>query len=390
MSTVSEALDCRASDFSLPEHQHYLNCAYMGPLPRAVEEAGIRALRLKTAPSQIGGSDFFTHSGALRERFAALIHAPWAERIAIHPSVSYGVATVARNVTVAATQNIVLLHEQFPGNVYTWRRRASEAGAELRTVMPPPTVKRGEAWTERILEAIDSATAVVTLPTVHWTDGTRLDLEAIGVRAREVGAAFVVDGTQSVGAVDFDVGKVGPDALIVAGYKWMLGPYSMALSYLGERFSDGVPLEETWIGRKGSEDFQGLVDYEDEYQPGAARFDVGERSNIILVPMQVRAIEMLMEWRPERISAYCQDLSAPLIARAQELGFSVEEEAWRSPHLFGLYMPEGLELRALKAALEEREIFVSLRGQALRVAPNVYNDSSDIAALIEALEAARG
>jgi selenocysteine lyase/cysteine desulfurase len=386
---MSEVLECQRAQFSLPEQQHYLNCAYMGPMPRAVEEEGIRALRLKAAPAQIGGGDFFSSAEMLRERFAQLIHAPDPQRIAIHPSVSYGVATAAKNLPLSASQNIVILHEQFPGNVYTWRRRASETGAELRTVEPPARVERGATWTQRVLETIDSSTAVVAVPTVHWTDGTRVDLVSIGARAREVGAALVVDGTQSVGAVDFDVTRVQPDALIVAGYKWMLGPYSMALSYLGERFSDGVPLEETWIGRKHSEDFQGLVDYEDEYQPGARRYDVGEYSNFILVPMQKRAIEMLLDWKPERISAYCHDLSVPLIARALELGFSVEEDDWRSPHLFGLYMPEGLELRALKTALEERGISVSLRGQALRVSPNVYNEAADVDALIEALEVAR-
>jgi selenocysteine lyase/cysteine desulfurase/uncharacterized protein YbaR (Trm112 family) len=386
----SVPLDCRRADFSLPQRQHYLNCAYMGPMPRVVEEEGIRALRLKGSPSRIEGADFFSPSAALRARFADLIHAPDPERIAIHPSVSYGVATAARNITLSAEQNIVLLHEQFPGNVYAWRRRAAESGAELRTVRPPPSVPRGVAWSERVLDAIDRATGVVAVPTVHWTDGTRMDLLAISARAREVGAALVVDGTQSVGAVDFDVQAIRPDALIVAGYKWLLGPYSMALSYLGERFSGGVPLEETWIGRKHSEDFKGLVDYEDEYQPGSLRFDVGEYSNFILVPMLRRALDILIDWNPDRISAYCSDLSSPLIQRAIELGFSVEEDAWRSPHLFGLYMPEGLELSALKAALEEREIFVSLRGQALRVSPNVYNEERDVDALIEALVVARG
>ena len=58
-----------------------------------------------------------------------------------------------------------------------------------------------------MLEAIDARTAIVALGHVHWTDGTQFDLEAIGARAREVGAALVVDGTQSVGAMPFDVAR---------------------------------------------------------------------------------------------------------------------------------------------------------------------------------------
>ena len=130
---------------------------------------------------------------------------------------------------------------------------------------------------------------MVALPHVHWTDGVRLDLEAIGRRAREVGAALVVDGTQSVGAMPFNVTSIQPDAVICAAYKWLTGPYSIGLAYYGQRYDDGVPSEETWIGRLGSEDFRRLVDYEDAYRPGAARYDVGECSNFVLIPMLIAA-----------------------------------------------------------------------------------------------------
>ncbi len=125
----------------------------------------------------------------------------------------------------------------------------------------------GEGWNSRIIEAIDADTALVALPHVHWTDGTQFDLVEIGRRAREVGAALVVDGTQSVGALPFDVQIVQPDALICSAYKWLLGPYSIALGYFGSRFDNGVPLEETWLGRLGSEDFTKLINYQSQYHP---------------------------------------------------------------------------------------------------------------------------
>jgi len=124
---------------------------------------------------------------------------------------------------------------------------------------------------------------------VHWTDGTRFDLVAIGRAARRVGAAFVVDGTQSVGALPFDVREIQPDALVCAGYKWLLGPYAMGAAYFGPRYDAGDPIEENWITRRGSDDFQRLVAYQDEYAPGAIRYDVGERSNFILLPMFIAA-----------------------------------------------------------------------------------------------------
>ena len=381
-------LTCQKEAFRLPPDLHYLNCAYMGPLPRVSEEAGVRALRLKRVPTSIGPDDFFRESDEVRRLFAGLVGGD-ASRVAIHPAVSYGVATAARNLPLAPGQEIVVVAEQFPGNVYSWRRLAAERGGRVRTVERPDGTRVGAPWNEALLEAIGPATGIVALPTVHWTDGTVFDLEAVGERVRAVGAALLVDGTQSVGAVPFDVSRVRPDALVVAAYKWLLGPYALALTWLGPRFDDGVPLEETWIGRKGSEDFKGLVDYTDEYQPGATRYDVGERSNFALMPVAAASLRLVSSWDPARISAYVEALSRPLLDRALELGFGVEEDAFRSPHLFGIRMPEGLELDAVRSALERWNVSVSLRGSALRISPNVYNDEADVRALVEALEAVR-
>lgn len=382
-------LPCQRDRFSLPEGMHYLNCAYMSPLPKPVEDAGIEGVRRKRDPTRVTPQDFFTGADHARGLLARLVNAPDPARIALIPGVSYGMATVARNLRLEAGQNVVVAAAQFPSNVYGWRRACEESGAELRAVAPPSgSPARGAEWNARLLEAVDGRTALVALGHVHWADGTRFDLEAIGARAREVGAALVIDGTQSVGALPFDVQAIRPDALVVAAYKWMMGPYSTGFAWYGERFDGGVPLEESWLARKGSEDFSRLVDYADDYQPGAARYDVGERANFALLPMLAAAVELLLEWRPERVRDYCRALTRDLLAEAASLGFTVEDEAWRGAHLFGLRLPPGVEMARLQQALAERKVFVSIRGDAVRVAPNVYNDERDVAALAEALRAA--
>jgi len=171
-------------------------------------------------------------------------------------------------------------------------------------------------------------------------------------------------------------------------YKWLLGPYSVGLGYFGPRFDGGVPLEETWIGREKSEDFQNLVHYRDGYQPGAIRYDVSERSNFTLLPMAVASMKLIHEWRPERIQAYCAALTGAALEEAASLGFTVEDPQWRAGHLFGIRMPSGLDLAGLKAALERRKVVASLRGSALRVSPNVYNDTRDVDALLQVLREA--
>ncbi len=381
-------LSCQRHEFALPEGSHYLNCAYMSPLSRRVELAGITALRRKRNPAAIGPADFFEGLDQVRQRFARLVGIAEPARVAVMPSVSYGVATVARNTPLSRGQSVVLLDQQFPSNVYNWHRVARSTGARVRTVAPPADLPpRGAEWMNRLLEAIDESTAVVALGEVHWTDGTLFDIERVSARAKEVGAALVIDGSQSVGALPFDVGTVQPDALVCAGYKWLLGPYGLSVAYYGPRYDDGVPLEETWLSRKGSEDFRGLVDYQEAYRPGAARFDMGEASNFTLVPMLAAALEQLLEWTVGGIAGWCRPLTDQLARAARDLGYRVEEDGARPPHILGLGLPGNLAPDAMQRSLAERGVSVSARGSVIRLSPHVYNDETDVAAAVDALAA---
>lgn len=382
-------LSCQRHLFSLPQGEHYLNCAYLSPLARPVEEAAMQALLRRRDPTGIRPADFFTDADQARALFARLVNAPDPSRVALVPAVSYGMATVAKNLPLRAGQNVVVAHAQFPSNVYPWRRLCADSGARMRAVAPPPGApRRGEAWNARLLEAIDGGTALVALGNVHWADGTRFDLERIGARAREVGATFVVDATQSVGAMPFDLQRIQPDAVVCATYKTMMGPYGLGVAWYGPRFDGAAPLEETWLGRLGSEDFARLVDYEDAYQPGAARFDVGGRTSLLYVPMLIAALELLLGWGPENVQAYCRALMHDAVAEARGLGYVVEDEAWRGWHMCGLRLPEQVDAARLQALLRERRVTVSLRGDAVRVAPSVYNEAADVDALLDALRTA--
>jgi selenocysteine lyase/cysteine desulfurase len=381
-------LVCQRERFALPPGEHYLNCAYMAPSSRRVMDAGVAAVRAGAAPARIRPPDFFHGCDAIRGRFAELIGLERPERVAVVPSVSYGVATVARNTVVERGQNIITLEAQFPSNVHAWRALCDAAGAELRIVTPPVTGRgRTAAWNESILEAINDATALVAVGAVHWTDGTPFDLERIGERAREVGAAFVVDGSQSVGAAPFGVARIRPDALVCAGYKWLMGPYSIGVTYFGERYEGGAPLEETWMSREGSDDFASLVRQGTGYRQGAVRYDVGESANFVLVPMLIAALDQLLEWGVGDITAYTRRLRDELFAspRLAALGVDVGEPG--SAHLFGLRLPPDRDPEMVRGRLASMGVHVSVRGRVVRVAPHVYNDVEDLESLISGLEA---
>ena len=378
-----------SSLFSLPPGLHYLNCAYMAPASKRVAAAGRGAIDRIAVPSRLETADFFEPGAHVRQLFARLVKAPDPNRVAIVPSVSYAMATVARNTPLAAGQTVVVVEEQFPSAVYTWRRACREAGATLRTVAAPDTEgSRGEAWNAALLDAIDDRTAAVVLPPLHWTDGLRFDLDAVGERARTAGARLIVDGTQSVGAQPFDVTRTRPDALICAGYKWLTGPYAIGVAWYGPAFDGGVPLEENWITRRGSDRFNELVNYRDDYQPGAIRYDVGERSNFVLLPMLETALEQVLEWGPETVATHTRELIAAAVPRLRNLGCRMDDDRWRAGHLFGVRLPAGVDVPQLGRDLRARQVSVSLRGGAVRIAPHLYNDAADFDALIDVVRGA--
>ncbi|TRX58382.1 aminotransferase class V-fold PLP-dependent enzyme [Fulvivirga sp. M361] len=380
-------LTSQKPEFQLPDDITYLNCAYMSPQMKCVEEAGILNLKRKADPTSIYPDDFFNHTERVRKEFGQLINTSEVSRIAIIPSVSYGIANVVRNIKLENGDNIVVTGEQFPSNYYSWQKLCHQHKAELRVVQAPEEVNgRGKIWNERIQESIDTRTKAVALGHVHWADGTLFNLKDIRRRSSDVEALLIIDGTQSVGALPFDIQELQPDALICAGYKWLLGPYSIGLAYYGPYFDSGVPIEENWINRLGSEDFAGLVNYQETYRTDALRYGVGEQSNFILVPMLLKALEKLNEWKPENIQTYCKNITTSVLSDIKAAGFWVEDLNYRSNHLFGIRPLIPVDERALKEALSKAGVYVSVRGDAIRVGPHLYNTEEDLFKLAHVLK----
>lgn len=377
-------MKCQRSKFNLQRKVAYLNCAFMSPMLRKVEKKGIKGIKGKRKPYHIGPKDFFDRRVSVRQLFADIIESTERERVAIIPSVSYGMANVVENLP-KRKGDIVLLGEQFPSNVYPWM---AAQGYSLKFVSAEKVENRGQNWNEKILSAIGRETAAVAIPHVHWADGTLFDLKAIRDQAYSVDAALIVDGTQSVGALPFSVKEIKPDALVCAGYKWLMGPYAMGAAYYGPMFDNGKPVENNWISRKNSEDFAGLVNYEEQYQPGAMRYDVGEHSNFVLLPMFAEALRQVKKWGPADIQNYARELMRDAIQEIREMGFWIENEDHRSHHLFGIRLPAHVEHDRLQKQLRQHKVSVSFRGDAIRVSPHVYNDQKDVSKFMNALKSA--
>lgn len=355
----------------------------MAPQLKAVAAAGNFALQVRSDPRKWRQTDFFEPVAEARSLFAQIVNGA-AERVALLPSVSYGLSTVARNVPLREGQNIVMVKDQFPSNYYCWERLAGERNASLRIVAPPVEgPERTAAWNAALAEAVDADTALVAIANVHWADGTLFDLEKLRERTREVGAWLVIDGTQSVGALPLDVARVQPDALIVAGYKLLMGPYATAYGYFGPAFDDGVPIEENWINRRDSHDFRNLVNYQSEYGPGAMRYCVGQHSNFQLLPMQVAALQQVHAFGAAEIQEYTRKLLLPYLKDFRKLGIALAHP--RAHHLVGLQLPPELDSAILTAALHKHDVMASVRGDTLRLSLNVYNEPWEIERVLTVL-----
>ena len=365
--------------FDLPDDIAYLNCAYMAPLMHSVVEAGLRGVRRKTRPWEIAAPDFFSGAARARGLFARIVDAR-AEDVAIIPAASYGMTIAARNLPLGAGQTVVLLADQFPSNLYPWRAAAARAGAEIVTVDAPD----GDL-TAAVLAAIDERTAVAALPHCRWTDGALLDLESIGERVHAVGGALALDLTQSAGALPIDFTRVRPDFATSACYKWLMGPYTLGFLYVHPDRQDGEPLEYGWSPRAGSEDFARLVDYRDEYAPGARRYDMGEMSNFHLMPMAVAALEQILAWGVDNIAATLRARTAAIAERARGFGLHSQPEDLRAGHFLGLRFAGGVPPGLLDALAREK-VYVSVRGSSMRVTPHLYNTDADVDRLFAALE----
>ncbi|HKE92007.1 MAG TPA: aminotransferase class V-fold PLP-dependent enzyme [Gemmatimonadales bacterium] len=370
--------------FDIPEDVSYLNCAYMSPLLKRVTTAGQRAVARKAHPWDITAADFFSEVEQARRLFATLLGGGASpDDVAIVPALSYAMSVACANIPITRGQSVLLLNEEFPSVILPWRERAREVGATA-VLLPRP---EDDDWTRVILDAIDRRTAVAALPALHWTDGALIDLPRVATRLREVGAALVVDATQSLGAMPFPLAEVQPDFLAAAGYKWLLGPYSLGFLYVAPRHQRGRPIEYNWIIRAGSEDFTRLSNYERalELRPGARRFDVGETSNFALMPMAIAALEQLLEWGVASVGDTIRVLTDALVRRAAEIGLDAVPAARRAPHYVGLRFPRGVP-PDLPQRLAADRIYASVRGRsALRVTPHIYNTEADIDRLIRAI-----
>jgi selenocysteine lyase/cysteine desulfurase len=385
-TTAKEIIHMLASQrdlFEMPRHICYLNAASYSPLPLRTLEAGRAAVGRKGTPWTLDAA--FANGQHERARLAAarLINADPAD-IALIPSVSYGVATTAKVLTIDRGTRVIVLENDHSSPVLEWQARADAQGFAIETIRQPDD---GD-WTSAVLAAIEQSGAppvsLASISSVHWSDGGLIDVAKVGAALRRQGASFVIDATHSAGVLMMDVRRLDPDFVIFPTYKWLLGPYGRAFLYVARRHQGGIPLEQTSSGRRDVRAENEVYFGDLGYVPDARRFDMGERDHFISMEMASIGMEMMAEWGASAIVQRLLMLTERITAALHGIGVSMPEARLRAPHILSLAFKDGLPA-GLVEGLASEGVYVAARLGRMRVSPHVYNDEADADRFVAAL-----
>ncbi len=215
------------NEFQLDHDLVYLNHAGVAPWPTRTRQA----VENFAAENALRGAErypvWMRVERELREMLARLINAPSADDISLLKNTSEGLSFIAYGIEWRTGDNLVIPAQEFPSNRIIWESLARRRGVEVRYVDIRATEEAERALTDRC----DGNTRLVSVSSVQYADGFRLDLDKIGAFCSENAILFCVDAIQSIGALPFDVQRCRADFVVADGHKWMLGPEGVALFY---------------------------------------------------------------------------------------------------------------------------------------------------------------
>ncbi len=346
----------------------YLNSATIGQLPRRAIEAvtGHWARREEFACEDF--LDWYTDADRLRAAIGRLINAA-ADDIAFVGNTSHALGMVAGGLEWRPGDNIVTLADEFPNFLYLGAL-VEQAGVEIR-----------EVPFERFYESIDTRTRLVGISEVNYVSGFRPPLIAMSRFLRERGVTFFIDGTQSVGALRFDVQAVEPDVLAVHGYKWICSPEGAGFMYIAPRFRAKLPPNAVgWRSHRTWRDVDDLHHGTPMLMETAEKYEGGGLPFQLLYAMEA-SINLMLNIGPDAIEQRVLGLAASAIARLRRLGADAMDHG---SHIVAAKLP-GVDSSKLAQELKSRRVLVAARHGFLRVSPHFYNNEGDLDQLEEEL-----
>lgn len=340
----------------------YLNTATYGHVPlRSVAAVSAHFNRRE----RLACSDFlqwFDDVDEIRGRIGTLLNCS-GEDIAFAPTAAAAISLFLSGIDWREGDRIVTLRDEFP-NQYYYAKWLGSRGVEL--------VEMAE------IAALPERTRAVVVSTVSYSTGYRPDVARIARLAKEAGALFYIDATQSAGALKIDLAKIGPDMCAVDPYKWLLAPNGAAFFFVSPALRSR--LEPQVFGWRSDQGWRGVDDLSaaaPRLTAAAERYE-GGMLNFPSIYGLGESVRLMLEAGPDRIEQRVLSLSERAAEILEELGGSI---AHRNTNIISArWESEGAAGR-IRDGLEQRRILVAARRGALRVSPHFYNDESDLAKL---------
>jgi selenocysteine lyase/cysteine desulfurase len=340
-------------EFPALQNWTYLNTATFGQIPRRAVDAVARHFAHRDELACSDFLDWFTDADRLRGSIAKLIHAS-ADDIAFIPNAASALTTVIAGLNLAPEDNLVTLDGEFPNYLYAERAHRVD-------------------W-RQLEESVDARTRLVAFSEVNYSLGFRPPLHRISEFLTDRGVPLFVDGSQSTGALVFDIRRTPVDVLAVHGYKWMMSPPGAGFMYVSPRMRAKLP--PNVIGWKSHRDWRNvdcLHHGTPEFAGSAMKYEGGGLALPLLYALEA-SVELMLEIGPETIERRVLELAADAGARLRRLGAEVSEDP--SPIVAARF--PGRDPSPIAKELERRRVLVAARHGRLRVSPHFYNDESDL------------
>lgn len=353
-------------EFPLDPDLCYLNHAAVGPWPRRSAEA-VKAF-----------ADENVHEGAshyprwqartlrLRERLAALIGAAEPHDIALLKNTSEALSVVAWGQDWRQGDNVVLARQEFPSNRMVW-----EALERLGVSVRLADLDDPAGPEEALMEQADDRTRLLTVSSVQYGDGLRMDLARLGDFCRDRGIRFCVDAIQGLGALPFDLSSCNADFVVADGHKWMLGPEGLAVFWCRPELREQLRLyQHGWLMVEEPFNFD-----QPNWRPSptARRFEPGSPNTIGVFALEA-SLSLLQEVGQEEVTRHLLERTEWLMDRIESteglrlLSSSAPER--RSGIV--TFAPRSGDTRSLLRYLLEHRVICAHRGGGIRLSPHFY------------------
>jgi selenocysteine lyase/cysteine desulfurase len=358
----------------------YLNHAAVGPWPRCTSEAvqAFAAENLKHGPARYAA--WIRRATDLRTMLARLIGAAGPADIALLKNTTECVSAVAWGLDWRDGDNLVLPRDEFPSNRLPWlaqRRR----GVEVREI----DIRAAADAEAALVGAMDSRTRLLSVSSVQWSDGFRLDLQRLGDACHQRGALLFVDAIQQLGALPIDASACRIDFLAADAHKWLLGPEGIAVFYSSASARPLLELlQQGWHMVEDAWNFQ-----RDDWTPAASarRFEAGSPNSIGQAALHA-SVRLLLHHGPDHIGGRVLENTDYLVGRLGKLPgvrlVSRAEPGRRSGIV--TFAVDRLSATELNRRLAAAGITCAVRGSGIRVSPHFYQGEEDIGSFIDCLE----